>query len=173
MTRVILVRHGESIGNQKTIYLGHLDWDLTEKGRAQAKATAELLKDEKIDVVYSSDLIRAYNTALPIAEARGLEVQTSEKLREIYAGDWQGMLYKDIKEKYPESWETWKVNRTQGRCDGGESWREVLARVKEEIDRIVKENEGKTIFYRLNKGFLNSVIKALQKMVAANDADKK
>ena len=145
MTRLILIRHGESIGNQKSIYLGHLDWDLTEKGRAQAEATAELLKNEKIDVVYSSDLLRAYNTAKPIADSRGLEVLTSEKLREVHAGLWQGMYYKDIKERFPESWEIWKNDRLNGRCDGGESEQEVFLRVKSEIDRIIEENKGKTI----------------------------
>ncbi len=145
MTRLILIRHGESIGNQKTIYLGHLDWDLTEKGRRQAEATAELLKNEKIDVIYSSDLIRAYNTAKPIADARGLEIKTSKNLREVYAGAWQGMLYKDIKEKFPESWDTCKNDRLNGRCDDGESEQEVFLRVKNEVDRIIEENKGKTI----------------------------
>lgn len=72
-TKVILVRHGQSLGNAKRVLLGHTDLDLSELGYRQAEATAEALKDEKIDVVYSSDLKRAMSTAVPHARMRGME----------------------------------------------------------------------------------------------------
>ena len=67
-TKVVIIRHGQSIANAQGICLGHTDWDLTDLGREQARIAAEHLKNEKIDAIYSSDLIRAYNTALPHAE---------------------------------------------------------------------------------------------------------
>ena len=73
-TRLILIRHGESLGNSKRIILGHTDWDLSELGYRQAALAADALADRKVDAVYSSDLIRAYNTVLPMARSRGLSV---------------------------------------------------------------------------------------------------
>ena len=86
-TKIIIIRHGESLANAKRIYLGHTDWDLSEKGKEQARQVAEYLSDEKIDVIYSSDLIRAYNTALPHAQRRGMKIIKSRGLREVYLGE--------------------------------------------------------------------------------------
>ena len=63
-TKIILIRHGQSLGNAQKIYLGHTDLDLSDVGREQAHAAAEYFKDEEISAIYSSDLLRAYNTAL-------------------------------------------------------------------------------------------------------------
>ena len=69
-TTLILVRHGQSIGNATRVYLGHTNLGLTERGKMQAQLTAERLRDEKIDAIYSSDLKRAHDTAMPHAEMR-------------------------------------------------------------------------------------------------------
>ena len=75
MTRIILVRHGQSEANANFIFAGHSDFPLTEFGHAQAKLVAEYLaKNEKIDAIYSSDLKRAYYTAVPTSELLGIEI---------------------------------------------------------------------------------------------------
>lgn len=101
---ILLVRHGQSIGNEKRLFLGHTDLDLSALGYRQAQLCAEALKAEKIDAVYSSDLSRAYNTALPHARLRGLEITKMKELRELYAGEWEGMHVDEIKEKYPHEY---------------------------------------------------------------------
>ena len=73
-TVLLLIRHGQSVGNLNYEFLGHMDKDLSELGYAQAARTAEFLSGEQIDMVYSSDLMRAHNTALPHAKIRGLDV---------------------------------------------------------------------------------------------------
>ena len=73
-TLIYLVRHGESLGNAKRIYLGHTNLDLSDLGYIQANVTAQYLKGVKIDAIYSSDLLRAHNTALPHAQLRNLKV---------------------------------------------------------------------------------------------------
>ena len=78
-TKIIIVRHGESLGNLNQIMLGHTNIDLAPRGYIQAEACAEYLKNEQIDVVYSSDLIRAYHTAEPHAQLRGLQINTSKE----------------------------------------------------------------------------------------------
>ena len=145
MTKLVLIRHGESLGNAELVFLGHTDWDLTETGYKQAELTADFLDDMKIDVIYSSDLKRAYNTALPIAKRRNMEIITSKELREIYAGKWEGMKFIDIKETYPENHTRWMTDVGNAFCDGGETVFELQQRVKNELDRIARENEGKTV----------------------------
>ena len=71
-TTFYLIRHGESLANAQNRLCGHADWDLTERGREQAKRTAQLLADIPVDVVLSSDLLRAYHTAQAVAELKGL-----------------------------------------------------------------------------------------------------
>lgn len=143
-TKFIIERHGQSEGNAKEIYLGHTDLPLTEKGREQAELAAKALSGEKIDVVYSSDLKRAYETALPHARLRGIEVKTSEKLRELYVGEWEGLTNSEIKEKYGE--QMW-IARTYRDFvyPSGESLYDAYLRMREEIIRIGRENEGKTV----------------------------
>ena len=99
-THIFLVRHGQSIGNEKREFLGHTDKDLSSLGYEQAARTAEFLAYEDIDVVYSSDLIRAYNTAIPHADMRNLKVIPEKALREIFAGKWEGMRVEDIISEY-------------------------------------------------------------------------
>ena len=79
-TEIVIIRHGESLANKERIMIGQSDYDLSDRGREQAAATAEFLKNEHFDAIYSSDLCRAYNTALPNAKLRGLEIITDEGL---------------------------------------------------------------------------------------------
>ncbi|HQV64824.1 MAG TPA: class I tRNA ligase family protein [Candidatus Paceibacterota bacterium] len=87
---IIFVRHGESEANAAHIYAGKMDTPLTEKGREQAKATADLLKGKNITKIFSSDLSRAHDTAKIIADTIGLEVETSPEFQEIYGGTVEG-----------------------------------------------------------------------------------
>ena len=145
MTKLIIIRHGESLGNAKWVFLGHTDWDLTETGYKQAEKTADFLDNTNIDVIYSSDLIRAYNTILPIAKRRNMEIITSENLREINAGEWEGMKFTEIEEKYPENHAIWMNDIGNAVCNGGETVKELQIRIKNELDRIAKENPDKTV----------------------------
>ena len=95
-TRFYLVRHGESLGNMVRRFLGHTDLDLSPLGYTQADLCAEALSDVHFDYIYSSDLIRAYNTALPHAKLRNMEIITSESLREIFVGRWEGKSVEEI-----------------------------------------------------------------------------
>ena len=145
MTRLIIVRHGESESNRKKTFTGQLDIALSDLGKKQAELVKKYLKDYKIDKIYSSDLSRAYNTALPTAESKGIEIQTSKNLREIYAGEWEGKTFDDIEKEYPDTYSVWRSNIGIAVCNGGESVKELKERVEKEVGRIVAENEGKTV----------------------------
>lgn len=143
MTHVYFIRHGQSEGNLNHLFLGHTDLDLTDLGRKQAERVGHFFKDIHVDAIYSSDLLRAYHTACPVAKAKGLEIIKSEKLREIFAGDWEGGVWAEI-HKTPMG-EVWWSDTGNARPVGGESVAELQERVLAEVSRIAKENEGKTV----------------------------
>lgn len=145
-TKFIFVRHGESLGNAVRVMLGHTDLDLSEKGYVQAEATAEALRFEKIDYVYSSDLLRAMNTALPHAQMRGLEVIGSRELREVKIGLWEGRSVAEIIEEYGEVFERdWHRGFGTFAFPGGESTRHAGERFYAEVVRIAERHPGKTV----------------------------
>ena len=103
-TEIYLIRHGESQANEKNVFIGHGDLDLTEKGKKQAELTAEYLKACHFDVIYSSDLLRAYHTAEATAKKLGLPIVKDERLREIDAGEWDFKTFDDLEKEYQESY---------------------------------------------------------------------
>ncbi len=146
-TKIILIRHGESLGNANRTILGHTDLDLSPLGYKQAEATAVCLKNKKIVIIYASDLKSAYNTAVPHAKIRKMDIICSENLREMYVGGWENMKIDDIIAKWgrEEYEDRWKNNFGTYRFPDGESIEEGGTRFYNEILRICRENEGKTI----------------------------
>lgn len=145
-TTVYLIRHGESMGNLEHRFLGQADEPLSPLGHEQAERTSEYLVTIPVDVIYSSDLIRARQTAEHTAKKLGLPVHTSSALREIYAGQWEGKHTSVLLEQFKDSYETWRYNIGAVQCPDGESVRQVQERFVPEVERILRENEGKTIF---------------------------
>lgn len=145
MTKLILIRHGQSLGNLCERFLGHTDMDLSELGYKQAKITADYLKNERIDAVYSSDLMRAYNTVLPIAEQRGLTIVRDKSLREIFAGDWEGKSYIELAEMYPDEYGKWRNDIGNAHCSGGESVMELQKRIVDKIIKIAYAHPSETV----------------------------
>lgn len=146
MTRIILVRHGRSMANAENIFAGHLDVDLHETGAAQAKLTAEYIANNfKVDRVIASDLKRAFCTGKIIADRLGLDITADRGFREINAGEWDGKLFSDLPKLYPEDFRAWKTDIGNSACPGGETTRELSERIMANLDRVARENEGKTL----------------------------
>ena len=146
MTRLILVRHGQSLANAKMTFAGHADFDLSELGHAQAALLADhLAKHESITAIYSSDLLRAYHTAAPVARRLSLPIVKDELLREIYAGAWDGRTFDEIKESFPDDCRTWYEDLSHARPTNGESIPEVSARIVPRILSICRRHDGETI----------------------------
>ena len=145
-TELYLIRHGQSLGNLERRFLGHTDLDLTPLGYKQAECAAAFFKDIKIDAVYSSDLLRAYNTAKKVADSKGLSVTTSEALREIYAGKWEMMHFEDIPKDFPEDWSKWQsANVPDLKIPEGEALSSLLCRVQSALLTIAKKHEGQSV----------------------------
>ncbi|MGN1093907.1 MAG: histidine phosphatase family protein, partial [Candidatus Neoclostridium sp.] len=128
MTTVLLIRHGFSVTNQRGIFTGQTDVALDEIGVKQALLTADFVFDRyDVDEIYSSDLIRALDTAAPLAEKTGKTIIKDARLREIYGGVWEGKKVEDIIRVYPDEYHIWKINIGIGRPVGGESVAELQA----------------------------------------------
>ena len=147
MTRLIVVRHAQSIANKEQVFIGHKDMDLTETGHKQAKLLGEYLikKAYPISAIYSSDLLRPYHTAKPYAEAVSMEIIKDKGLREIFAGDWEGHKFADLPVLFPESYDVWLHDIGNCQTNGGESVKDLYKRINSTVDRIAEENDGKTV----------------------------
>ena len=147
MTEVFLIRHGESIANLQHRAAGHVDPPLSELGIRQAEITAAALANTRFDAVFSSDLSRAYDTALPHAEMRGLCVIKRLNLREVFLGEWEGMHVDKIIEKYgAESYYGgWRDNFGTYIIPGGEGAAACGKRIYDEIESICKGRDRERI----------------------------
>ncbi|MBQ8276141.1 MAG: histidine phosphatase family protein [Clostridia bacterium] len=144
MTRIIAVRHAQSEGNLAHFCCGHTDISLTPMGMRQAEETARFLDAYPIDRIYSSDLLRVVMTARPTAERRGMEIIRDIGLREINVGDWEGMPHSELDRCDPAR-EAWHHDFVNAACPGGESVRELFARIRLAFRRLAEENDGRTI----------------------------
>lgn len=146
MTRLILVRHGQSLANAAFAFAGHTDFDLSELGHRQAALLADyLVSHENVAAIYSSDLSRAYHTATATAERLSLPVVTDTLLREIYAGNWEGLSFSEIEALYPKDRDLWYDDLSHARPTGGESIPEVYRRTVPRILEICRCHDGETI----------------------------
>ena len=156
MTRIIFIRHGQSEANFVRIGGGQRNYPLTELGRAQARLAAKyLLKNEKIDAVYSSDLCRAVDTALPVADALGLTVMTDKRLREVDTGAFAGMHLDDRELNYPKEFKLLQTDFSHMRYPNGEYVPDVYDRVSECVCEIARANVGKTVLIAAHGGTIH------------------
>ncbi len=139
------VRHGQSLGNKSQTFLGHTDLDLSELGYHQAECTAEYLNNIDIDAVFSSDLSRAYNTCNEYLKISGKTAVKDKNLREIFAGDWEGLTFNDLQVRFKESYSVWLTDIGNSRPDGGESVKALTERAVSCITEIAKANDGKSV----------------------------
>lgn len=125
--RLILLRHGQTVYNADSRMQGQLDTDLSELGRTQAKSAGPVIADHRPLTIVSSDLKRAYFTAVAVGDAAGLPVLTDRRLRETHLGDWQGMTHGDVDVQTPGVRATWRADATIP-PPGGESRIDVAKR---------------------------------------------
>jgi probable phosphoglycerate mutase len=146
VTELLLARHGETDWNRDLRVQGHADVPLNELGREQARDLAERLEDVALDAIYSSDLVRARETAEAVARAKGLPVRVDPQLRETDFGSWEGLTREEIAERFPD----------RARPDG-ETYEQVRERMLAAINRIAAEHAGGTVLIVSHGGALNSV----------------
>ncbi len=144
MIKIHLVRHGQTEGNAAGLAQGYSDVPLNETGRAQANLLGERLKNRHFDVIYSSDSIRALQTAEPLLKLRSdYSVETTPELREKNYGDCEGYSWQQLRDEYPDVFARIldPVIGSDVRFPGGETDREHMKRVAEFTQKIA-DNYG-------------------------------
>ena len=145
MTRILLVRHGETEWNVGEVFRGRTDIELSETGIKQAEILADFLSDVKIDAIYSSPLKRAVKTADTIARYHNLDVEITHGLMDFNYGQWQGLSLKEVKAKYKELYSEWTSHPEQVMIPSGESLQDVRQRVTGLIDEVIAKYSGTVI----------------------------
>ncbi len=144
-TKIIMVRHGFSLANEAKKFAGHWDVELTELGKKQAEKAGAYFKEHPVDAIYSSDLLRAYQTAEPIGKALGLPIHKDTGLREIRAGEWEAIAFDEMAVRYPKEAELWVTDIGRSGCPGGESVVELAERIVGAVRHIAEKHDGQTI----------------------------
>lgn len=143
MTTLYFIRHGQSEANVDRVFAGHWDVPLTDRGREQAARTAAFLADRPICAVYASDLHRAADTGEALSSVKGIPLRTTEHLREIYAGDWEGKAFEELV-KDP-AFVVWRQTVGLARCTNGESVKELQQRIRAAVEEIVRLHPDESV----------------------------
>jgi broad specificity phosphatase PhoE len=139
---ILLARHGQTDDNREPIRVqGFRDTPLNDTGRRQATELAERVADEGIVSLWSSDLIRARETAEIVGAHLGLEPTLDARLREANRGRWEGRLFIDIEREEPERYAAWRRAGEHFRFPGGESLRDQLERVQACVQDVRSSRE--------------------------------
>lgn len=168
MARVIFVRHGQTTWNDLGVYQGHTDIPLNEIGFKQGAKVAQRLKKEKVAAIYSSDLLRARQTAELIAEEHNLTVITMPEFREIHFGVWEGKSYKDINKLYPEMLKIWLTDPKNLKIPEGETFPEMLARAWQGLTKILLNHKNETVIIVAHGGTIGALLCSILDMDLKN-----
>ena len=160
-TRIIAVRHGETAWNVDTRIQGQLDIALNEKGRWQAQRLARsLAASEPMAALYSSDLLRARDTAQSIADATGLTVVTEPGLRERAFGKFEGKTFAELEAAWPEETLRWRQRDPDWAPPGGESLKAMRDRVLRTVQTLAARHLGEQIVLVTHGGALDALYRA-------------
>lgn len=145
MTIIFVIRHGETDWNILGRYQGQADPPLNSRGTQQAYQLADQLTQENINILYTSPLARAKETALILSQALGIQTREDPRLMEIHQGDWQTRLRSEIEDLYPDLFQKWQDDPWQVTPPGGEHLQEVQRRVNSALDDISRSHNGERI----------------------------
>jgi broad specificity phosphatase PhoE len=160
--KLILVRHGETKWNHENRIVGHTQIALNSNGREQVARLSRALKDEKVSAIFSSPLRRARETAAAVANAHRLEVVTDDALKEVDAGELEGLTFGEVMERYGDFFQEWIKGNPSLRMPGGESMTELRQRTWPAVERVVGEyHDGMVILVSHSLAILSIISGAL------------
>ena len=140
-----LLRHGEIEGSEKKRYIGQTDLALSPRGLRQAAWWKKELSHVKFEKVYSSDLMRALDTARIVSGVPDFDIEATSQLREINLGDWDGEIMENIKIQFPDAWKERGRHIKSFRTPNGESFQDLHERVIKVFQKIMAETHGKML----------------------------
>jgi broad specificity phosphatase PhoE len=145
VTKLYLVRHGQSAGNAEGRFGGHSPTPLSELGKKQAEITAKALAKENISAIYSSDLHRAVETAQPLADILGIKITKTAAFRERNIGVLEGLTFDESKEEFPKDYYALVNRHVHHVITQGESYRHLLRRATGALREILSIHRGEKI----------------------------
>ena len=145
MTKIYLIRHAEAEGNIFRRAHGHYNGLITNRGYNQIAQLRTRFENEHIDCIFSSDVSRTCTTATALSVPHELEVNTSEKLREVYMGEWEDKAWGDIEHRNPEMSHYFDNDPAKWSVIDSESYENVRTRIYDFLIQAARENDGKTI----------------------------
>ena len=158
MSRLLMVRHGDTELNSAERYWGQSDVKLSAAGLRQAEKLRDHLVTEKIGAIYASNLRRASVTAETIASKHQLKVITCAELCEVNFGELEGLTFDEISQLYPEVTRLWVERSPELQFPGGESFDEFNERVSKFLGRLEKHADEETILIVAHSGVLRTLM---------------
>ena len=156
--RVVLVRHGQTEMNAHGVYRGRINVSLSARGIEEARAIGRVLEKAQLDLIYSSPLNRAIETAHEIASFHlGIVVETAEEFTDMDFGKWQGLSVPEVEIQFPESYRNWVRRPDQADIACGENLRVVRKRALAGLKRIVSLRPEATVVV-VSHGVVNKVL---------------
>ena len=143
--RLLAIRHGATAYSQERRYAGSTDIPLSPAGRRQCAALAEALGALHAAAIYASPLIRARESAEPIAAAQGIEVTLESDFREMGFGDWEGLTRDEVERRFPDDYKMWRTEPERFSRPGGETLGAVAERVGRAVAELRATHLGETV----------------------------
>ena len=158
-TEIILIRHGETEWNSQQRMQGHSNSDLSSVGQAQIQALGQWMKNVTFDHIYSSDSLRAKQTAEAITQFSGHELKIDLRLREKNLGVFEGLTSEEARERHPEVFRLFKTAGSKYVIDEGESTQQLQDRALEIVDEIRIKHPEEHVLLVTHGGFIRVVMK--------------
>ncbi len=168
---MLVARHGEADWNAEGRWQGQADRPLTVRGREQAGVLAERIRGASIAAAYTSDLGRAYDTAILALEGRQISITPLPGLRERSFGSWDGLLDEEISRRYPAQYATWLRGESAGAVDA-ETYEALSDRVTWTIETLVVEHHQETVLVVTHSGPI-AVVQAMALNLDFTDATQR
>ena len=158
-TEIILIRHGETEWNSQQRMQGHSNSDLSSVGQAQIQALGQWMKNVPFDHIYSSDSLRAKQTAEAITQFSGHKLKIDLRLREKNLGVFEGLTSEEARERHPEVFRLFKTAGSKYVIDEGESTQQLQDRALEIVDEIRIKHPEERVLLVTHGGFIRVVMK--------------
>ena len=158
-TEIILIRHGETEWNSQQRMQGHSNSDLSSVGQAQIQALGQWTKNVPFDHIYSSDSLRAKQTAEAITQFSGHELKIDLRLREKNLGVFEGLTSEEARERHPEVFRLFKTAGSKYVIDEGESTQQLQDRALEIVEEIRFKHPEERVLLVTHGGFIRVVMK--------------
>jgi len=160
-TRLLLIRHGEVESRYQGIFGGRIDMSLSARGKRQAKILADYLRGKTIDAIYASPMKRVQQTLAPMVKDNGQEQTIFPGLREVDFGDWTGMNWEAVRDKYDFAVHEWLNQLQKPGAPNGEDGKRFRARVEPCLREIIKNHPGENVAVFCHGGVIRMVLAIL------------